>query len=131
MLKYIKIGGRKLGLICAVQKQQEGISVLSFVQKTLFLSLSRVFSPHDLNGSRIKKANLKFFISCCCCCCCCCYFQRWMYLDMINFFEVSTYTMTLITILPPTGGIENTTQWATGVIALLLAYVAFLAQLQL
>ena len=62
MLKYIKIGGRKLGLICAVQKQQEGISVLSFVQKTLFLSLSRVFSPHDLNGSRIKKANLKFFI---------------------------------------------------------------------
>lgn len=54
-----------------------------------------------------------------------------MYLDMINFFEVSTYTMTLITILPPTGGIENTTQWATGVFALLLAYVAFLAQLQL
>ncbi|XP_073246127.1 transient receptor potential cation channel subfamily A member 1-like [Porites lutea] len=59
------------------------------------------------------------------------YYERWMYLDMINFFEVSTYTMTLITILPPTGGIENTTQWATGVIALLLAYVAFLAQLQL
>ena len=131
MLKYIKMGGRKLGRIYAVQKQQGGVSVLSFLfRKLCFYHYPGFFLPHDLNGSRIKKANLKFFISCCCCCCCC-YFQRWMYLDMINFFEVSTYTMTLITILPPTGEIENTTQWATGVIALLLAYVAFLAQLQL
>ena len=32
---YQKMGGRKLGLICAVQKQQEGISVLSFLFRKL------------------------------------------------------------------------------------------------
>ena len=53
-----------------------------------------------------------------------------MYFDLTNFLEVSTYVTTLITILPANAGIEDT-QWAFGIIALLLAFVAMLLQLQL
>ena len=53
-----------------------------------------------------------------------------MYFDLTNFLEVSTYVTTLITLLPANGGIEDT-QWAFGIIALLLAFVAMLLQLQL
>ena len=60
----------------------------------------------------------------------CYFFQRWMYFDLTNFLEVSTYVTTLITILPANAGIEDT-QWAFGIIALLLAFVAMLLQLQL
>ena len=59
------------------------------------------------------------------------YFQRWMYFDLTNFLEVSTYVTTLITVLPANASIDNQRQWAFGIIALLLAFVAMLLQLQL
>lgn len=59
--------------------------------------------------------------------------QRWMYLDVSNFLEVSTYVTAIATVLPLNGGItgESDVQWATGVISLLLAYGVMLVQLQL
>ena len=54
-----------------------------------------------------------------------------MYLDVANFLEVSTYVTTLVTVLPPNGKIDDMNQWAAGVIALLLAFVVMLVQLQL
>ena len=54
-----------------------------------------------------------------------------MYFDLTNFLEVSTYVTTLITVLPANGGIDDQRQWAVGIIALLLAFVAMLLQLQL
>ena len=48
--------------LCRAEATGRSQCFVFFVQKTLFLSLSRVFLPNDLNGSRIKKANLKFFI---------------------------------------------------------------------
>ena len=67
MLKHVKMGGRNdwewLGRIYDVQKQQEGVSVLSILFRKLCLyHYPGFFLPHDLNGSRIKKASLKFFI---------------------------------------------------------------------
>lgn len=59
------------------------------------------------------------------------YTERWMYFDLTNFLEVSTYVTTLITVLPANGGIDDKRQWAFGIIALLLAFVAMLLQLQL
>ena len=59
--------------------------------------------------------------------------QRWMYLDVSNFLEVSTYVTAIATVLPLNGGIagESDVQWATGVISLLLAFGVMLVQLQL
>jgi len=54
-----------------------------------------------------------------------------MYLDVANFLELATYTATLVTILPANGRLDGTNQWAAGVIALLLAFVVMLVQLQL
>ena len=54
-----------------------------------------------------------------------------MYFDLTNFLEVSTYVATLMTVLPANGGIDDPRQWAVGIIALLLAFVAMLLQLQL
>ena len=59
------------------------------------------------------------------------FFKRWMYFDLTNFLEVSTYVATLMTVLPANGGIDDPRQWAVGIIALLLAFVAMLLQLQL
>ncbi|XP_067043687.1 transient receptor potential cation channel subfamily A member 1-like isoform X3 [Acropora muricata] len=61
------------------------------------------------------------------------YNERWMYLDVSNFLEVSTYVTAIATVLPLNGGItgESDVQWATGVISLLLAYGVMLVQLQL
>ena len=64
-------------------------------------------------------------------CCFYCFRQRWAYFDMTNFLEVSTYVATLLTLLPANGNIENNRQWACGIIALLLAFVAMLLQAQL
>ena len=50
---------------------------------------------------------------------------------MANFLEVSTYVTTLVTILPPNGQIDGITEWAAGIIALLLAFVVMLVQQQL
>ena len=59
--------------------------------------------------------------------------QRWMYLDVSNFLEVSTYLTTLAAVFPTKGGIteEMDPQWAFGIIALLLAFGVMLVQLQL
>ena len=59
--------------------------------------------------------------------------QGWMYLDVSNFLEVSTYVTAIATVLPLNGGIagESDVQWATGVISLLLAFGVMLVQLQL
>ncbi|XP_015768241.1 PREDICTED: transient receptor potential cation channel subfamily A member 1-like [Acropora digitifera] len=61
------------------------------------------------------------------------YNERWMYLDVSNFLEVSTYVTAIATVLPLNGGIagESDVQWATGVISLLLAFGVMLVQLQL
>ncbi|KAL9957509.1 hypothetical protein ACROYT_G039148 [Oculina patagonica] len=59
------------------------------------------------------------------------YSERWMYFDLTNLLEVSTYVTTLLTILPANGIIDDQRQWACGIIALLLAFVAMLLQLQL
>ena len=61
--KVCKNGRPKIGTdLCCAETTGRNQCFVFFVQKTLFLSLSRFFSPHDLNGSRIKKASLKFFI---------------------------------------------------------------------
>ncbi|KAJ7386257.1 hypothetical protein OS493_010661 [Desmophyllum pertusum] len=59
------------------------------------------------------------------------YNERWTYFDLTNFLEVSTYVTTLVTILPPNGNIDDKQQGQFGIIALLLAFVAMLLQLQL
>ncbi|XP_068761069.1 transient receptor potential cation channel subfamily A member 1-like [Montipora capricornis] len=61
------------------------------------------------------------------------YSERWMYLDVSNFLEVSTYLTTIIAVFPTKGGIteEMDPQWAFGIIALLLAFGVMLVQLQL
>ena len=54
-----------------------------------------------------------------------------MYIDVANFLELSTYATTLATVLPANGIIDDMNQWAVGVIALLLAFVVMLVQLEL
>lgn len=58
--------------------------------------------------------------------------ERWLYFDLTNFLEVSTYVTTIIAVAPPNGSVvEGEYQWAVGIIALLIAFFAMLVQLQL
>lgn len=56
------------------------------------------------------------------------YNERWMYFELTNFLEVSTYVTTIMAVTLPD---EQDHQWAVGIIALLMAFFAMLLQLQL